>query len=115
MYKDIDVEVFKETIDAGTQIFDIQGYMQTSAQYTTDINVKYEFLDASFAVLRIADSLDLGMTQGLDQWVLFADNNSAPVGTRWIRIRLKSDLGAETLPDLNFGFFDGITVKGVKN
>ena len=107
--QDIDLSADAGLIDAGSQLYDFSGYMQTPVSPQTDQGrFIVEYKDASNTVLATYNSgwqSNFGGS-GID-WVQYTHSRTAPVGTRKVTIRLQSQLHINQ-PAIN-AYFDDIS------
>ncbi|MCD4663981.1 MAG: tandem-95 repeat protein [Bacteroidales bacterium] len=100
----IDVSAYSSAIDTNNLEFYFSGrvrsYLQTPPDYS---RVELEFWDSSQSVL--LDVYDSGLHNNTNNWVLIEDLRFAPVGTRFIKIRLTSIRNSGSNND---GFFDDL-------
>ena len=102
--QDVDVSVFRDRIDAGTQNFGFIGYVRSFNQSPPDIArilVEYRHQDN----FRVLDFFDSGPITSRDAWQKVSDHRAAPVGTAWIRVRL---FATRQLGNSNDGYFDSL-------
>ena len=109
--QDIDVSAYASHIDAGDLQFGLSGFLGQGTLGGTilspaETRIVVEFRDAT-NTLNLG-SWDSGAPIALDSWQAVASDEFAPVGTRWIRVRL---LSTETEPGGNVGHFDGLRVR----
>lgn len=104
LYQDINVSAFAAAIDAGAQPFVLSGWLSgLDNQDTAQILV--EFRDATNQVLSFFDS---GARTNALQWESVGHAQTAPAGTRRIRVRLVSvrNGGLE-----NNGYYDALSLE----
>jgi hypothetical protein len=104
--QDVDVSGLAAVIDTGLRAFVFSGRVQSFLQAPPDSSqIIVEYRDApNTAVLSTFDS---GAITNTSAWQLVTDTRNAPVGTRWIRIRLIADRNSGTNND---GFFDALSL-----
>jgi len=107
--QDIDLSADAALIDAGSQLYDFSGYIQTPVSPQTDAGrfiVQYK--NAADAVLYTYNSgWQSNFGSSGDGWVHYTDNHIAPVGTRKVTIRLQAELHINQ-PAIN-AYFDDIS------
>ncbi len=107
--QDVDVSLFAGAVDAGTQLFEFLGVVQTAAQNPRDtsrIIVEYRDQTNSTVLARF----DTGEIYSPSQWRAVQDLRHAPAGTRKIRVRLISKRRAG---DNNDGEYDAILLRAL--
>jgi hypothetical protein len=106
LQQDVDVSTFSSSIDAGFQSFVFEGYVRAYTQSPADQSrIILEFLD-TLKTTKI-DSIDSGNYSNTTEWIQITDTSVAPLGTRYIRIRLISTRRAGTNND---GYYDGLSL-----
>lgn len=106
----IDVSNDSASIDAGNQLYDFSGFMQTPVSNQTDMG-RYivDFMNSANAVLGASYRSDWqsnfdGSGTG---WTQYSNTRTAPVGTRKVRIKLQAQIHINQ-PAINV-YFDDIT------
>jgi RHS repeat-associated protein len=105
--QDVDVSSVAAEIDAGTQPFSFDGYVESFPQVPTDAaRIVVEYRDAmNQTVLQAYDS---GQIRQYSQWQHLTDSRMAPVGTRWVRVRL---IATRFNGVNNDGYFDALSLR----
>lgn len=109
--QDIDVSADAATIDAGAMLYVFTGHMQTPVSNQTDQGrFIVDYLDASSAVLGsgYTSSWQSYFGGSGNEWHVYSDSRTAPIGTRIIRIRLQTQILFNP-PAINV-YFDDITL-----
>jgi RHS repeat-associated protein len=105
--QDVDLSAFASGIAAGTQQFVFGGYVRSFDESPADSSrIIVEYRDAANA--NVLASFDSSAIQSPSQWTLVADTRVAPVGTRWIRVRLIGVRNAGVNCD---SYFDHLTLE----
>lgn len=107
--QDVDVSAFVDLIDQGAQSFEFTGYVRSWEQSPADLSqiiIQYLNHDQS----EILSTFDSGTYANTTYWQLISHDAIAPIGTRYIRIRLISTRRSGTNND---GYFDGLSLKTV--
>ena len=105
IYQDIDVSTNSSLIDAGSQSFIFSGYTRSFDQPSPDgAEMILEYRDNVGTVL---STYTTGQTNNVLDWVNYTDIRFAPVGTRVIRLTLKSYLHNGGSID---GYFDNLSL-----
>ncbi len=108
LYQTIDVSADAATIDAGTQLYEFNGYMMTPVINQTDVGrYRVDFLSATNTVLGTSYQTDWqsnfdGSGMG---WHQYNNTRTAPAGTRSIKIRLLTQMYVNQ-PAINVHFDD---------
>jgi hypothetical protein len=106
LQQDVDVSLYKKTIDDSTQHFIFEGYVRAYGQSPADQSrIILEFLD-TLKTTKI-DSFDSGDYSNTTEWVQITDTTIAPPQTRYIRIKLKS---TRRNGSNNDGYYDGLSL-----
>jgi YD repeat-containing protein len=107
--QEVDVSSFATSIDAGSQGFAFQGFVRSFNQSPPDRGrIILEYLNqAKSAVLVSFDSGQIGNTGA---WQRVANQQTAPIGTRFVRVRL---LATRQLGSSNDAYFDGMSLRAV--
>jgi hypothetical protein len=108
--QDIDVSSLACPIDNGLQDFSFAGYVKSYNQSPADLSqIKVEYRNASnTAALYTYDS---GTNSNTSSWKKVSTTTTAPVGTRWIRIRLISTY--QNGSGSNDGIYDSLYLAAV--
>lgn len=107
LQQDINVSAFAGAIDSSNQDFQFNGYVRAWPQSPADSSqIIIEYRDATNTV--ILDSFDSGEISDTDNWVLVTDLRTAPIDTRFIRIRL---ISTRYNGSNNDGYFDGLSLE----
>ncbi len=107
--QDIDLSADAALIDAGGQLYDFSGYIQTPVEPQTDQGrFIVEYKNAANTVLATYNSSWQSnfYGSGID-WVHHTNSRTAPVGTRKVTIRLQSELHINQ-PAIN-AYFDDVS------
>lgn len=108
LYQTIDVSADAVAIDAGTQLYEFNGYMMTPVINQTDVGrFIVDFLSATNTVLGVSYKTDWqsnfdGSGMG---WHQYSNTRTAPAGTRSIKIRLQTQMYVNQ-PAINVHFDD---------
>lgn len=109
--QDTDVSGYATTIDATLQEFDLSGFVRSGAETPADsTRIIWEFRDAANA--NVLGSFDSGVITATTNWQAVTGKRLAPVGTRYIRIRL---IGVRNSGTTNDAYFDGLAVRPTAN
>lgn len=101
----VDVSTFAAAIDSGTQQFTFKGYVRSFNQSPADSSkIILEYLDDIQAEIQEFDSGDI---INKTSWQMVSDTRFAPMGTRWIRIRLISTRYSGSNND---GYYDALSL-----
>ncbi len=104
--QDIDVSTMSSAIDSSLQNFYFEGYVRVYNQNPPDHSrIILEYLD-TLKTTKL-DSIDLGDHTNVDEWIQLTDTTLAPVGTRFIRIRL---ISTRFNGSNNDGYYDGLSL-----
>ncbi len=102
----VDVSALAIAIDSGTLRFAFEGYVRSYNSIPTDSSrIVLEYLDTSQTI--ILDSFDTGEIKNRNAWQRVSRYRTAPVNTRWIRIRLISTRYSVTM---NGGYYDALSL-----
>lgn len=108
LYQIIDVSADAATIDAGTQLYEFNGYMLTPVINQTDVG-RYivDFLDAGNTILGVSYKTDWqsNFDGSGTVWHQYNNTRTAPSGTRKIKIRLQTQMYVNQ-PAINVHFDD---------
>ncbi len=105
IYQSVDVSAYASAIDAGIAQFTFSGYTHSYNQSPADgARIVVQYRNVSNVVLV---SYNTGVTTNTSNWVQYTDTRIAPVGTRFIRVRLISTLNNGSSND---GYFDNIVL-----
>ena len=89
LQQDVDVSSIAAMIDSNIQYFNFEGYVRAYSQNPPDHSrIILEYLDTLKSTK--LDSIDLGEHFNTNEWLQVTDSTLAPIGTRFIRIRLIS-------------------------
>ena len=101
----VDVSNLAAAIDSGTQQFTFKSYVRSYNQSPADSSkIILEYLDDTQAKMQEFDS---GEIKNITSWQLVSDSRFAPMGTRWIRIRL---ISIRNLGTNNDGYYDALSL-----
>jgi hypothetical protein len=107
LQQDVDVTNMALSIDNSNVTFNFEGYLRAYNQSPPDLSrIILEFID-SLKTTKL-DSFDSGNYSNTNEWVQITDTTLAPIGTRFIRIRLISTRRAGTNND---GYYDGLSLE----
>jgi hypothetical protein len=106
LLQDVDVSSYANKIDSSMQYFNFEGYVRAYQQSPPDHSrIILEYLDT--LKMTKLDSIDLGEYYNTSEWVQVTDTTLAPVGTRFIRIRL---ISTRYNGSNNDGYYDGLSL-----
>ena len=106
--QDVDVSSFAQRIDDQRQPFAFEGWLQVREEWPRDLaRIVVEYRDVTNT--QILDRFDTGDRASFD-WTWITDLRTAPVGTRWIRVRL---LGTRNNGNTNDARFDDFLLRAV--
>jgi hypothetical protein len=106
LQQDVGVSSFANKIDSSIQYFNFEGYVRAYSQSPPDHSrIILEYLDT--LKMTKLDSIDLGEYSNTSEWVQLTDTTLAPVGTRFIRIRL---ISTRYNGSNNDGYYDGLSL-----
>jgi len=109
LQQDVDVTNMAMSIDSSYVTFNFEGYVRAYNQPSPDLSrIILEYLD-SLKTTKL-DSIDSGNYSNTSEWVQITDTTLAPVGTRFIRIRLISTRRAGSNND---GYYDGLSLESL--
>jgi hypothetical protein len=106
LVQEIDVSAYAERIDTDRQWFGFDAWARTLYEAPTDtarIIVEYQNADRSL----VLDTFDSGEFSSPGLWLNVVDERPAPIGTRWIRIRLISNY-------LGDAYFDAVALHSLR-
>lgn len=105
--QDVELADYVDLIDTGNHLFEFSAYVQSWPQSPSDISrIVLEYLDQDKTeILGSYDSGDYFIT---DAWVLVSHNLVAPIGTRYIRIRL---ISTRREGSNNDGYYDAVSLR----
>lgn len=107
LQQDVDVSSLASTIDSSQGVFCFEGFVRAYNQSPPDQSrIILEYFN-QFKTTKL-DSFDSGNYSTASEWVRIADTTQAPVGTRFIRIRLISTRRAGTNND---GYYDALSLE----
>jgi len=108
--QDVDVSPYRYNIDRGSQYFDFSGYVRSYDQTPVDFSrIVLEYLNGEKMLL--STGFDTGNCNNTAQWDRKSYTGLAPVGTRYIRIRLISTRQASS--GNNDGYYDCLSLKPI--
>lgn len=106
----IDVGLFAESIDEGSQLFEFAAYYRVEEKVRYDRpSVRVEYRDDGGVLLA---SSRLTLSPISNEWGFIADTSIAPAGTREIVVRLSALRSGATVA--NSVYFDLVTLRGVE-
>jgi len=106
LMQDVDVSDYAILIDDSIQLFVFEGYVRSYSQNPTDYSrIVIEYLDTT-KLIRL-DSIDFGNYSTTSAWVQLIDTSVAPIGTRFIRIRL---ISTRRNGSNNDGYYDALSL-----
>ena len=106
LQQDVDVSAKASAIDSSIQYFFFKGFVRAYSQNPPDHSrIILEYLDSIKAIK--LDSIDLGEYSNVNEWEELNDTTLAPVGTRFIRIRL---ISTRFNGSNNDGYYDGLSL-----
>ena len=104
--QDVNVTANASLIDAGWDAFSFSGYMQVYTQSPADqAQIIVEYRNA--ANTTVLTSYNTGLTSNQGTWTLYSNSTTAPVGTRFIRVRLLGKVN--TGPSVD-AYFDNLSL-----
>lgn len=108
--QDVDVSPYRYNIDRGRQYFDFSGYVRSYDQTPTDNSrIVVEYLNGE--KMLISTGFDTGNCNNTAQWDRKSHTGLAPVGTRYVRIRLIST--RQSSSGNNDGYYDCLSLKPI--
>jgi len=108
LQQDIDVSSNASAIDSSIQYYYFEGYIRAYNQNPPDHSrIVLEYLD-TLKTTKL-DSIDLGEYFSTTDWLQLTDTTLAPIGTRFIRIRL---ISTRYNGSNNDGYYDGLSLVG---
>nr|MDA3875035.1 VWA domain-containing protein [Kiritimatiellia bacterium] len=106
----IDVGLFADSIDEGSQLFEFAAYYRVAEKVRYDRpSVRVEYWDEGGVLLA---SSQLTLSPISNEWGFIADTSIAPAGTREIVVRLSALRSGATTA--NSVYFDLVTLRGVE-
>jgi hypothetical protein len=106
LQQDVDVSFMAATIDSNIQYFNFEGYLRVFSQNPPDHSrIILEYLDTLKSTK--LDSIDLGEHFNTNEWLQVTDSTLAPIGTRFIRVRL---ISTRYNGSNNDGYYDGLSL-----
>ena len=106
LYQDVNVSINGPWIDGGGDFFTMGGYMQSYTQTPPDqAEMIMEFRNSTNTT--VLGTYNTGFTANQGSWVLSTISKAAPVGTRYVRVRLLSKSVNGTSVD---GYFDNLSL-----
>ncbi|HEV8578898.1 MAG TPA: Calx-beta domain-containing protein [Thermoanaerobaculia bacterium] len=110
LYQDVSVASYAPRIDAGGQAFAFGGWVRTRAETPSDVaRIVVEYRDGSNTA--VLDAFDTGEIASPLEWRLVEDERFAPVGTRFVRVRL---LAARFTAPGDDGYFDALSLTSLR-
>src|SRR5579871_131380 len=104
--QDINVSANASVIDVGWDGFTFSGYLQTYNQSPSDqAQMIVEYRDAANST--VITSYNTGLQTSASAWKNYSNTTVAPVGTRYIRIRLLAKVNTGPSDD---GYFDDLSL-----
>lgn len=104
--QDADISGYSGLVDAGTQLFEFSAWVRAWDQSPADISqIILEYLNHDKSL--VLASFDLGQHTNTDSWLQLLHSATAPVGSRFIRVRLISIRRSGTNND---GYFDNLSL-----
>jgi type IX secretion system substrate protein len=104
--QDVNVSANASLIDAGWDAFTFSGYVQVYTQSPADqAQMIVEYRNA--ANTTVLASYNSGLTSNQGTWTLYSNTTTAPVGTRFIRVRLLGKVN--TGPSID-AYFDNLSL-----
>ncbi|HEX2882060.1 MAG TPA: hypothetical protein VHO25_21220, partial [Polyangiaceae bacterium] len=105
--QDVNVSSFAPIIDAGLQDFTFEGRVRSFDFSPVDASrIVVEYRDANNQI--VLASYDSGQVRQFTEWLQLLDTRFAPIGTRWIRVRLIATRFSGTNND---GYFDALSLR----
>jgi hypothetical protein len=120
----VDVSSYANLIDHGEQEFLFNGYVRSKQENQTTADgtqIVILFLNAQMQLtpqmIAAGAILDTGMIRNTASWQQVNLRQVAPVGTRYINVTLKSDLGSATPTSSSKadGYFDGLSLQAIED
>ncbi len=110
LFQDVPVGAWAQQIDAGGQAFAFGGWVHTRNESPSDVaRIVVEYRDS--LDLLVLGAFDTGEIASPLAWRRVDDTRTAPVGTRFIRVRLLATRFAGTGDD---GYFDGLSLSSLR-
>jgi hypothetical protein len=104
--QDVSLADYAGLIDSGNQLFSFLSYVRSWDQSPADVSqIILQYLNADKT--QVLANYDLGQYASITAWIPVAHSSTAPVGTRFIRIRLVSIRHSGTNND---GYFDAVSL-----
>lgn len=108
--QDVDVSAYAALIDAETQEFLFQGFVRSYNQSPPDTSqVIVDYLNSTKST--VLASFDSGAIGSLQSWQHVVEQRLAPIGTRYIRVRL---LPRRLQGNANDGYFDALSLQALE-
>lgn len=108
--QDVDVTAYAERIATGGQRFRFEGFVRSLVEAPADTaRIVVEYRDETNSV--VLDAFDTGEIASPEAWRRAADERVAPVGTRWIRVRLLTTRFSGEEAD---GYFDALSLRSLR-
>lgn len=106
IYQDVDVSAYQESIDDEIASFTFSGYLQTWSEGNGDDEgrITVEYRDADGTVL---SNYDTENQTSIDVWTEYTDTRNAPIGTRTVRVILRSYIYQPVSVD---AYFDNLSL-----
>jgi len=105
--QDIAVSTFASSIDSGTQAFAFSGKVGSLSEQPSDTaRIVVEYRNAANTVA--LQTYDSGQIASPLEWRSLSGTRNAPIGTRWIRVRLIADRFKGSSDD---GYFDALSLR----
>jgi hypothetical protein len=106
LVQDVDVSAFHQRIDTDRQWFSFEAWARTLYEAPTDTaRILVEYRDWQNAL--VLDSFDTGEFSSPGLWQRIVDQRPAPIGTRWVRIRVMSNY-------LGDAYFDAVSLQSLR-
>jgi hypothetical protein len=104
--QDVDINPYAYLVDTDLQSFEFSGYVRSYTQTPADLtNIILEYLNHDKSV--VLDTYNSGAHNNTSDWLPVSDARIAPIGTRFIRIRLVSTRNNGSNND---GYYDGLSL-----
>lgn len=103
--QDIDVSSYSSNIDNNNQSFSFNGYVRDWTTGADLSRITVEYRDAANS--SVLTDYDSGYIANPNSWLLLSDTRTAPSGTRFIRIRLRS---RRVSGGNNDGYYDNLSL-----
>jgi len=107
LQQDVDLTPMATSIDSNNLTFTFEGFVRAFNQPSPDLSrIKLEYLD-SLKTTKL-DSFDSGNYSNTSEWIQITDTTLAPIGTRFIRIRL---ISTRRYGSNNDGYYDNLSLR----